>query len=146
MGHCIQVFIGKQKLIEKLASDQNQTFVSLRQEYAMIYLLDQYDETLEPANVKYEFEEALDYFTSEIHDMMQQYSFYDMLAYIETDYSGGFGTQAGVLFSDGKMVIAPTKEKGIIDEILHQMGVCREAKKDEFDSLGLGNYRRMPYE
>lgn len=144
MGHCIQVFIGKQELIEKLAVEQNQTFVSLKQGYAMMYLLDQYDEILESVNVRYEFEETLDYFTSEIHDMMQQYSLYDMLAYIETDYSGGFGTQAGVLFSDGKMVIAPTKEKGIIDKILRQMGVCRETEKDEFDSLGLGNYRSMP--
>lgn len=144
MGHCIQVFIGKQELIEKLAVEQNQTFVSLKQGYAMMYLLDQYDEILESVNVRYEFEETLDYFTSEIHDMMQQYSLYDMLAYIETDYSGGFGTQAGVLFSDGKMIIAPTKEKGIIDKILRQMGVCRETEKDEFDSLGLGNYRSMP--
>lgn len=144
MGHCIQVFIGKQALIEKLAVEQKRTFVSLKQGYAMMYLLDQYDEFLESVNVRYEFEETLDYFTSEIHDMMQQYSLYDMLAYIETDYSGGFGTQAGVLFSDGKMIIAPTKEKGIIDKILRQMGVCRETEKDEFDSLGLGNYRSMP--
>lgn len=144
MGHYIQVFIGKQKLIEKLAFEQKQTVVSLKQGYAMMYLSNQYDEILELVNVRYAFEEALDYFTFEIHDMMQQYSLYDMLAYIETDYSGGFGTQAGVLFSDGKMVIAPTKEKGIIDKILRQMGVCRETEKDEFDSLGLGNYRSMP--
>lgn len=144
MGHCIQVFIGKQELVEKLAFERNQTFILLKQGYAMMYLLDQYDEILESANVRYEFDETLDYFTSEVYDMMQQYSQYDMLAYIETDYSGGFGTQAGVLFSDGKMVIAPTKEKGIIDKILHQMGVCREPEKDEFDSLGLGNYRSMP--
>lgn len=69
-----------------------------------------------------------------------------MLAYLETDYFGGIGTQAGLLFEKGNMTVEPVEGEGTINYILERMGVYRERGKDEFDSLGLGNYRKMPLE
>lgn len=81
-------------------------------------------------------------FTDAIFNFMQEYSNDCMLAYIETDYFGGIGTQAGVLFENGRVIIEPTEEENIINIILNKLGVYRENGKDEFDSLGLYKYRK----
>ena len=149
MGHCIQVFIGKNNIIEKMASDWLVTdTVFLKQQFAMIYLTEKLFDNMEELA---DLENKLDYdmfiiFTSAIQKIMQYYSGNGMLAYLETDYFGGIGTQAGVLFEKGNMTVEPVEGEGTINYILERMGVYRERGKDEFDSLGLGNYRKMPLE
>ena len=146
MGHCIQVFIGKNYIIEKMASDWIFTdTVFLKQQFAMIYLTEKLFDDMEELS---DLENTLDYdmfvlFTSAIQEIMQYYSRNGMLAYLETDYFGGTGTQAGVLFEKGDMTVKPVEGEGTINYILERMGVYRERGKDEFDSLGLGRYRTM---
>ena len=67
----------------------------------------------------------------------------DELAYVETDYFGGIGTQGGVLYENGRIRIAPHSGDGTINLLLRELGVKCLANKDEFDSLNLGNYRHM---
>jgi hypothetical protein len=60
-------------------------------------------------------------------------------AIIETDYFGGVGTQAAVVY-ENKQVIMPTKQGGI-NTALAVLGVQRSTDKDEFDTIQLGKYR-----
>lgn len=58
---------------------------------------------------------------------------------IITDYFGGVGDQWAVLL-EGEALRA----HGTINEVLAALGVVREARKDEFDTVGLGTVRRNP--
>lgn len=146
MRHNINAFIGKDDIIQKLSDDWIKARdIPLKQGYSMVCLTgDLFDDIMELSEADDELNcSELTLFTTAIFDIMQEYSNNSMLAYIETDYFGRTGTQAGVLFENGRIIINPTeKESGIINIILHKLGVYRENGKDEFDSLGLGKYRK----
>ena len=151
MGYMIQAIIGKKDIIEKIAGDwvKAQTR-ELPQGYSLLFLTDAlYDdieELLENENMENieDFEEMVCYTTPVVH-FLKHYSFRSQLIYIETDYAGGYGTQAGVLFENGKAANGPVCRDGIINGLLRDIGVYRERGKDEFDSLHLGIYRCMPF-
>ena len=64
-----------------------------------------------------------------------------VLAYIEAEFFGGAGAQAHVLFSEGKAVGQPVVSGSAINDALRFLGVAKEEAHDEFDSVGLGQYR-----
>ena len=74
---------------------------------------------------------------------MQEYSLHTRLAYIETDYFGGVGTQGGVLWENGQIIIQPRSGEGTINLLLKELGFMCIGDLDAFDSLSLGNYRHM---
>ena len=75
------------------------------------------------------------------------------IAYIETDYFGGTGGQAAVVWKGGRIVLGPlsTHDRSdkprvplldhAINECLRFLGVSRAGCRDEFEALGLGCYR-----
>jgi hypothetical protein len=63
------------------------------------------------------------------------------IAWIETDYFGGFGEQSAVLWKDGKRRRYRERYGGNIDAAMIELGVVCESDKDEFDTLGLGKHR-----
>lgn len=63
------------------------------------------------------------------------------IAWIETDYFGGFGEQSAILWKDGKKRRFRKRQGGNIDEAMKELGVVCEGDKDEFDTLGLCKHR-----
>jgi hypothetical protein len=67
------------------------------------------------------------------------------IAKISTDYFGGFGSQTAKLFVDNKIEYEADDEYDYslrpINEVLKKMGIVRKDGMDEFDTIGLGNYR-----
>ncbi len=66
------------------------------------------------------------------------------VAYIRTDYFGGFGDQSAILYVNGKEIYNGDTELGSgspINEALKLLGVERSSDNDEFDTIGLGGYR-----
>lgn len=121
--------------------------IELPQGFGMILMTDRLlcdVEELAEVSDKAVFPE-LERFTEAVGELMERYSFHTKLAYIETDYFGGAGTQGGVLYENGRVGAAPRVDgSGVINALLSELGVWRGSGKDEFDSLGLGKYRRMP--
>ena len=72
-----------------------------------------------------------------------------MIASISTDYFGGAGSQSAKLFVDGKIEYEEDDEYDYsirpINTVLKMMGVVRKDGMDEFDMIGLGNYRTNEY-
>jgi hypothetical protein len=62
-------------------------------------------------------------------------------AIIETNYSGGTGTQVAVVYHH-QQVIMPTTQGGI-NAALVVLGVQRSTTIDEFDTIRLGKYRNF---
>lgn len=67
------------------------------------------------------------------------------LAYVETEYFGGTGGQSAMAFVDGAMKMEPARAEwaGPINQALRRIGVVPEGEKDAFDTIGLGERRRM---
>lgn len=144
MPHIIKAFIGKNEIVEKLANDWLTDRIALPQDFSMVFLTeDLFEKITELADTENDLNNQLECFTLAIAEILAHYSFNASLAYIETEYSGGLGGQGGVLYEQGKTSIPPTWEEGIINKILSQMGVYQLGEDDEFDSVNLGNYRRM---
>ena len=140
MGHCVRAIIGAHKDIQRIENDWLAKEMKLPQGYGMIFLtdtlLDNIGELFESANEPSDPETVTSY-------LLQEYSFHTKLAYIETDYFGGVGTQSGILYENGNISIPLCSGEGSINILLRELGVWREVNKDEFDSLNLGIYRRM---
>lgn len=69
-----------------------------------------------------------------------------MIAHIETDYFGGFGEQVGKLYDNGKKIYHKSDVSDIseqpINHVLKKLGVIRKSGMDEFDTIGLGKFRK----
>lgn len=74
------------------------------------------------------------------------------LAYIETDYFGGSGTQSAVLWQAGQLLIGPATldtTQGVqrqptlwpVNVVLRALGVRAKPPEDEFAAFGLANVR-----
>jgi hypothetical protein len=70
------------------------------------------------------------------------------IAYIETDYFGGVGSQSAIVWRNGEIIFGPLQtadvaflSDGAISRALRALGVARRNAIDEFDELGLGSYR-----
>ena len=137
MGHNIRAIIGTHKSIQKLTNDWVRAKeIELLQGYGMVFLTDGLlDDIAEVLEISDDFCcSELDYFTKTAVQLLEIYSFHTKLAYIETDYFGGIGTQGVVLYKNGQT----------INLLLRELGVWCAPTKDEFDSLNLGIYREMP--
>jgi len=85
--------------------------------------------------------------------VLVNYSRLGSVAYAETDYFGGVGTQHAVAWRSGELFLGPfhskTKydsptspaEELAINQVLKGMGAWTRDEKDLFDSLNLGRFR-----
>ena len=148
MGHCIRAIIGAHEAIQKITDDWLcVSEVKLPQGFGMVFLTDRF---LEEVEELMELSDELicpelEYFSEAAADLLERYSFRTKLAYVETDYFGGVGTQAGVLYENGSIKIEPRKAAGTINILLRALGAWCKPGKDEFDSLDLGKHRHMPF-
>ncbi len=163
MGHSIRAVLGKADVIDTFSSAwilaESKT---LNQGFALSLipdqLLDDIDELVE-SRLTISFEQ-FNFLTASLHEILIDQSFRAKIAYIETDYFGGIGTQAAVLYENGQIQKGPLfseivwdrvesqylkKPDGIeaINQVLQNMGVWCKDGRDEFDMLGLPNYRSM---
>ncbi|MGV3548664.1 hypothetical protein [Rhizobium sp.] len=73
------------------------------------------------------------------------------IAYIETHYSGGEGDQGAAVFGNDGLIMAPALSAGEqrsrssdpINSALRAIGVQARNGCDEFDTVGLGQFRSM---
>ena len=153
MGHCIDAFLGHNERMISLSQAWRRSPIQLSQGLSMLFLTSElYDEIM----AKYDKGVKFNNFTllnSAIMSVLEEHSQRGKLAYIETDYAGGAGTQAAVLYENGRQKFppiytedfktwAPSDERAI-NIILKELGVQKLNGKDEFESIGLGDFRDM---
>ena len=64
------------------------------------------------------------------------------VAFVETDYFGGRGTQGATVYRDGKCVMDPVSgDQGQINAALRMLGVSAKGCFDEFEAAGLVRHR-----
>lgn len=64
------------------------------------------------------------------------------VAWVETDYFGGTGEQAAMVWKNGEVISEPRKSRlGAIHHALQWLDVEKGTAEDRFDALGLGRHR-----
>ena len=163
MAHCLKAIIGNDEIIVNLAKDWiNAEKTGLAQGFSLIKLTDNLlDDINKLVNNKSEdpYQEFY-YLSSSLHEILISKSVDTALAYVETDYFGGCGTQVALLYENGIVKTEPLKtEDGwnsesqeyfqtpngtrAINSILKEMGVICLDKLDEFDSIRLSLHRKI---
>ena len=147
MEHCFKAVIGTRDTVGRLAEDWLREVTELPQDLGMIFMTDSFLEDvgeLMEVSDKPCFHE-LEYFTEEVKELMESYSFRSKLVYIEIGCSGGIGTQAGVLYENGRAVVSPRRGEGAVNVLLKELGVWCYPEKNEFEMLMPEKYRHMMY-
>jgi len=87
--------------------------------------------------------EGFDYLTSGLIKVLRRSSRAGDFAYIETEYSGGAGTQGAAVFQSGALKFGPKRaEIGPINEALAMLGMTSgDPPDDAFERVGLGRHR-----
>lgn len=82
--------------------------------------------------------------SNELVAFANEISILQPIAYIETSYFGGDGSQAAMVWSGGCPVYGPIRAtQGVINEALRRIGVQTRPGADEFDALGLCDIRSV---
>ena len=163
MAHCLRAIIGNDEFIADFVKYWIQARqIELAQGFSLIKLTDELlDDINELVNNKSEdpYKEFC-YLSSSLHKILVNKSVNAALAYIETDYFGGVGTQVAILYENGIVKEEPliTEDKWnsekqeyfqtpdgarAINSILKKIGVVCQGQSDEFDSIKLSWHRRL---
>jgi len=152
----ISAFIGQETTLRSIASAICHTHIAvLPQGYFLLPIL---VEVLDACSFSGNFPEEYPEFSGlfpELIAIAHQHADPLPLAYVETDYFGGVGTQAAILwdgnhiygpfqsntrYEQGELHAVPAGERPI-NQVLQRLGVQRGTAFDEFDALGLGRFR-----
>jgi hypothetical protein len=145
MGHNINGFIGLAAQLATAARALPHAHVcKLKHGFALLPLTNDIAPDDDPTT-EYEHLVAL---TQPMVEWAKEHSSKLPLAYIETEYFGGTGVQAAIMWDGGSVQFGPTQtsgavplSNGAINIALRRLGVPRGNSLDEFDALGLGIHR-----
>ena len=82
-----------------------------------------------------------DWLTEGVMQVLRHLTVDSMAAFVGAEYSGGRGTQWGVVFRNGAPVRGPLVDQRLINHALCALGIVVDQALDEFDMVGLGHYR-----
>lgn len=154
MGHSINAIIARLSLLEKFASSwEGIRLVRLEQGFALLPATSRFLDALDGRYSSSEGRkfEGFVHLRGGLVAVLQELSRQGPIAYVETDYFGGVGSQSGATFVDGEPVVIEVESEvrpvprsiGAINSALRALGVMRTKSSDEFDAIGLGRFRSM---
>lgn len=143
MGHFLTGVIVKESDAGAVASQiPFSNYYPMQQGYVIFPLTDDLiDEKITPPQ-DFCFDEFT-YLSNELSTILSGASLGKRIVYIETEYHGGQGCQAAIVFSNGEIIFGPKQSDiGPISEALKIIGVAKVPEhQDEFQSVGLGGFR-----
>ena len=158
MGHNINAVLGKQPQIESMHREIKVGTVETKGVGFSVLLLDEsaFDSLTAEDNSPDPYTQFR-FLSAPIYNMLFKVGSKAEIAYIETNYFGGVGSQAALLIRHGEIVgpfaTEDTWEKNTneytqnplgqraINHVLNLMGVSKTSKKDEFAIVGLETTR-----
>ena len=86
-------------------------------------------------------DEGLTYIPESISQLTKTFSSDGLIAYVEAEFFGGTGTQASAVWKNGTVIRSIMVSSNAINLALKEIGVISKAGFDEFDTVGLGQFR-----
>lgn len=140
MGHSIAGFVGRKELLREGTHHLTHAVIaSLEQGFGFLPATDDlHDELGDGGSPHDEFWRL----SNGLARLGAELSRRGPVAYVETDYFGGTGEQAAMVWENGKVIFGPSKSRiGAIHSALLRLGVAQGADDDRFDALGLDRHR-----
>jgi hypothetical protein len=143
VGHYISAAILHGKFDQESAAAFSLHPIQLSEELTLFPLHDSYvDAVAEKLAIQEQFLDGPLLNTGTVHHLMNAIAVEPLFAIIETNYCGGIGSQSAVVYRGKLEIMAPERDvEGSINRALKQLGVKRSLRNDEFDTIGLGNFR-----
>lgn len=159
MSHCVEAFLFPESLYRRVLEElPGAHFVWAPQELVMVPLTEALQERLADKGVAavsgpYEQFYRL---SAALALKLQALSKEAPVAYIETEYHEGVGSQAAILWENGAVTLGPLKttieeadgqfilsppEEYAINQVLRRLGVDKGDAPDEFEAMGLRRHR-----
>lgn len=147
MGHTLRAIVGKAQPVAQLARNWRLArLVVLPQGFALVPvttplhqdIIDLFAEKLLKPH------DDLALLSAALERVIRDASHGAQLAYIETDYFGGIGTQSAIGWENGAVACGPfgsNSNERPINTVLAWMGTIAYPGSDEFDALTLGRFR-----
>lgn len=143
MGHHIEAFIARLDVLQKGLKDPGAApVIPLAQGFGLLPLSDALEKAMgdggDAENPYAEFWRL----SAPLAGLGKEISEAGKVAYVETDYFGGSGNQAAMLWERGEVIGPPCQSRiGAINQILARMGVDKGDAADRFEALGLDRFR-----
>lgn len=140
MSHFVTAVIAKSPVVEQLLRGRSLVAVDLRDGWILVPID---DDDLDSFDLDFsQVQDGFTYLSQDWDAYLTELSRFGSLAYIETEYFGGMGTQGATVFDGGKHALSePAKGEGAINLALKCLGVSAAEGIDEFDYIGLSRYR-----
>lgn len=153
MGHRVEGFVARLDVLTTLATGMNAAHViGLSQGFGLLLNTDEFFDALSP-KPSAEPGEASNYpefwkFSEGLSEFARRASLLIPIAYFETDYFGGAGSQAAAAWDKGTLAVPPRKAESVpvtpafpINSALRYLGVRKGSEYDEFEAAGLHQHR-----
>ena len=144
MGHHIQgIVFGKALLSAAKELIPSGRAAALGQDFCFIPITDRVFDDLRRAHPELvDTKNRFERLSAPVEFVAKALSREEPVAYVETEYFGGTGVQGSVVWRRGEAVLsAKSPDPRPINSALALLGVDRREHHDEFDALGLGEYR-----
>jgi len=154
MGHHIQAFISREELLKEIARRYRTAIViPLSQRFGMLPITEQFYDELPNLDNPDKTDDRFLYLGPKLHQLGKAFSVKAPLAYVETEYFGGWGYQGAVVWANGQIIFGPAvtgdEDDFQMDDLpdrainiaLRKLGVLKGDGHDEFDAIGLGKHR-----
>jgi hypothetical protein len=153
--HAIQAVVGPPEVVAKIAATfQHAESVALGERLHIIFVTDALFDEIQAQSASLETDPYPEFFrlSAGLARVLALVSTHGPVGYLETEYFGGVGTQAAILWRSERVQIGPLQHDTSsgespllpINAILKNLGVSATRAQDEFDTVGLGRFRRMP--
>lgn len=140
MGHSIAGFVARQELLrEGTRHLESAVVASLPQGFGFLPATDDLHDEIGEGDLPHDEFWGL---SDGLARLGAELSRSGRVAYVETDYFGGAGHQAAMVWEDGEVISGPYRSRtGTIHGALLWIGVEQGDAEDRFGALGLGRHR-----
>ncbi|HEU4453449.1 MAG TPA: hypothetical protein VFR81_10325 [Longimicrobium sp.] len=141
MSHSISGFVARADVLRAGTAHLRSAYVaSLGQGFGFVPVTEEVDEETGGRTVAYEQFYRLTDALARLGAAMSRGG--GAVAYVETDYFGGTGEQAAIVWKDGRIYSGPEKSRiGAVSDALRRLGAEKGDAHDEFDAIGLSRHR-----
>ncbi len=141
MGYRLKAFIGtKESLVPIISKYAYAILVDLNDEISMISVTDELFDEINQM-VKSTKIAPFSFLSHNLESKVLKLIGNATLAYVESDFFGGHGGHAGLIWKNGIREFVRGIEHGTLNEILGKLGVIRSESQDEFKTVGLDRHR-----
>lgn len=141
MGYTLKAYFGrKENLTPVLEKYTKSKLVELNSDISMIPMTAELFDEINQMETSSEIM-RFEFLTKNVENQTLETIGSKELAYVESAFFGGEGGHIGLIWRNGERAFISDFDKRSMNEILKRLGVRKISSKDEFDSVGLGQYR-----